>query len=176
MRKIRPRLVTLCGLIALALAPGAGLAQGSGTYTVGLLAGLGGSLEDEPDTGLDNLSWQALFTMKIDSGTQWGVRAGQLDLETALAESSLDYLTISGEYLFGEDLLDTGLYLGLGLYNFDGFAPSSDDTAIGLTVGLSGDITITERFSVLIDLSAHYADLDQTQFFVIGLVGVGYHF
>jgi hypothetical protein len=168
--------VTLSCLIALALAPAAGLAQSSDSFTVGLLAGLGGSLEDDPDTGIDNFGWQALFTMKTDSSTQWGVRAGQLALDTDLVTSDLDYVTVSGEYLFADDFLESGLYLGLGLYHLGGASSSDDDTAFGLAVGLSGNVTLTERFSLLLDLSAHYADLDQTQFFVMGHVGVGFHF
>ena len=175
MRKIRPRLVTLIGVLALALAPVSGLAQSSGTYTVGLLAGLGGSLEDDPDTGLDNFSWQALFTMKIDSATLWGVRLGQLELDSDLIASDLDFVTVTGEYRFDEEVVETGLYLGLGLYDLTSTA-AAGDTSVGLAVGLTGNISLTQRFSVLVDLSGHYADLDQTQFFVMGHVGVGYHF
>lgn len=176
MRKIRPRLVTLCGLIVLVFAPVAGLAQSTGTYTVGLMAGLGGSLEDDPDTGLDNFTWQAIFSMKIDSATLWGIRAGQLDLDAGRVTSDLDFVTVAGEYRFGEDIIDTGLYLGLGLYDMSGAIEAFNDTALGLTVGIAGDVFLTERFSILVDLSAHYADLDRTQFFVMGHVGVGYHF
>lgn len=175
MRKTRPLLVTFCGLILLVLAPAAGLGQSFGTYTVGLMAGLGGSLEDQPDTGLDNFTWQALFTMRLDSGTLWGIRAGQLALDAEAVSSDLNYFTISGEYRLGEDLLDTGIYLGLGLYNIDDGAGSSD-TGLGLAIGIAGDVSLAERFSLLIELSAHYADLDQTQFFLMGHVGVGYHF
>ena len=178
MRQIRPRMMTLIGLAVLVLAPVSVMAQGASTYTIGLMAGLGGSTEDEPDTDLDNFGWQGLFDMKIDSATSWGVRLGQLSLDTddSAFDSDLNYLTVAGEYRFSDSLLDSGLYLGLGVYDFDGEGALGSDTALGLALGVTGNVGITERFSVLIELSGHYADLDQTQFFLMGHVGLGYHF
>ena len=178
MRQIRPRMVTLIGLAVLVLAPVGVMAQGASTYTIGLMAGLGGSTEDDPDTDLDNFGWQALFDMKIDSVTSWGVRAGQLSLETddSAFDIDLNYLTVAGQYRFSDDIVDSGLYLGLGVYDFDGEPAFGSDTALGLALGVTGRVGITEKLSVLLELSGHYADLDQAQFFVMGHVGLGYHF
>jgi len=175
LRHLRPRLTTpLFALLALALVPAAGLAQSAYTYTVGLQAGLGGSIEDQPDVGLDNFGWQALFSMKIDNSTQWGVRVGELALDGGGFDADLRYLTAAGEYLFADRLLDSGLYIGLGFYDLDAFG--AGDTALGVVLGVTGDVHLTERFSLLLELSGHYADLDAVQFFAMAHVGLGYRF
>ena len=178
MRQTRHRLVPLLGLLVLALWPASSLAQSFHPYTVGLMAGIGGSTESDPDTGLDNFSWQALFAMKLDLNTLWGVRLGQLDLESDadLPDGELSYLTLAGEYLFADRFYDSGIYLGLGFYDFDGGSVLGDDSSLGAVLGVTGDFELTDRFSLLLELSAHYADLDQAQFFLIGHVGVGFHF
>lgn len=177
LRQTRPRLAILFGLLAVALGPTIGLAQGPDSFTVGLMAGLGGSAENDPDTGLDNLSWQALFTMKIDSVTLWGVRAGVLKLDGGDgSDGDLSYVTLSGEYLYVEGGFQSGLYLGLGLYDLSGGSALGDDSSLGLVLGITGHVPISERWSALIELSGHYAALDQTKFLLMGHVGVGYHF
>lgn len=178
LRQIRPRLAILFALLAVALCPASGLAQGADSFTVGLMAGLGGSAENEPDTGFDNLGWQALFTMKLDNSTVWGVRAGvlKLDADGEDLDSDLTYLTLSGEYLYVEGGFQTGLYLGLGFYDLSGGDALGDDTSLGLVLGITGHVPVSERLSVLLELSGHYAALDQTQFLLMGHVGVGYHF
>lgn len=174
-----PRLVTLLGLFLLMiLGPGTGLAQKPDLYTVGLMAGLGGSNENDPNTDLKNFSFQALFTMKIDSGTVWGVRVGRLDLDTEIdaLDSELSYLTVAGEYLYHDRGFESGLYLGLGFYDYAGGPALEDETSIGLAVGVTGELDLNDRFSVLFELSGHYAGLDRSQFLLMGHVGVGYHF
>ncbi len=178
MRQTCPRLVILLGLLALTLWPASGQAQSHFPYTVGLMAGLGGSTESDPDTGFGNTSWQAQFAMKIDLNTQWGVRLGQLDLDADgdLFDGELGYLTLAGEYLFSERFYKSGVYLGLGLYDFDGARALEDDSSLGAVLGVTGDFELTARFSVLAELSVHYTDLDHSQFFLMGHVGVGYRF
>ena len=174
MRQIRLRLATpLFVLLALALVPATGLAQNPYTYTVGLAAGLGGSPEDQPDVGLDNFGWQALFAMKIDTSTQWGVRVGELALDGGGFDADLRYATVAGEYFFADRVLDSGLYLGLGFYDLDAFG---GDTGLGAVLGVTGDVDLTERLRLMLELSGHYADLDVTQFFAMAHVGVGYRF
>ena len=169
---------TRLGLLVLALLPASSQAQSFKPYTVGLMAGVGGSTESEPDTGLGNFNWQAMFAMKLDLNTLWGVRVGQLDLESDadLLDGDLTYLTLVGEYLFADRFYESGLYLGLGLYDFDGGPVWGNDSALGAVLGVTGDFELTERFSLLAEVSVHYADLDHTQFFLMGHVGVGYHF
>ena len=74
---------------------------------------------------------------------------------------------------------DSGIYFGLGLYDVTGLTSLGEDqdhTTVGLTVGLLGDFPINGRWSVLAEISGHYADLGGTQLFVLADVGVGYRF
>lgn len=175
MRQSSPWLVTLFAILALASAPAVGLAQSPHTYSVGLMAGLGGTFEDTPDFGFDNFGWQAFFTMKIETSTRWGVRAGELGLDAGALEADLRYVTLSGEYLFADRWFESGLYIGLGAYDVD--APLlGDDSSLGLVVGVTADFALAGRFSLLLELSGHYADLDAAQIFVMGHGGVAYRF
>ncbi len=178
MRQKRLRLVTLLGLLSALLWPMASQAQDAHTFNVGLMAGLGGASEDNPDFDLTNFSWQALFSMRIEPNTLWGVRVGQVDLDSDVDtfDSELTYLTVSGEYLFADRFYDSGLYLGLGFYDFSGGPVLGDDSALGAVLGVTGDFELSQRFNLLAEVSVHYADLDVTQFFLIGHVGVGYRF
>ncbi len=178
MRQKRLRLVTLLGLLLAVLWPVASQAQNTHTFRVGLMAGLGGASEDELDYDLTNFSWQAVFSMRIEPSTLWGVRVGQVDLDSGadIFDSELNYLTLTGEYLYADRFYESGLYLGLGFYDFDGGPALSSDNALGVVVGVTGSFELAKRFDLLTELSIHYADLNATQFFILGHVGVGYRF
>ncbi len=178
-RQKRHLVVTILVVLALGFLPGSSLAQSRYPYIVGLMGGLGGATDANPDTDLDNVGWQALFAMDIDVRTLFSVRVGQLDLETdagELFDSELNYVTLSGEYRMTAGFYESGLFLGLGYYDRGGAPLLPDDSAIGLTLGTSGDFRLTDRFSLLIELAGHYADLEQAQFFLHGHVGVAFHF
>ncbi len=179
MRSTRPVIAVLI-LAAAVLWPAAAVAQPVGNYTVGLMVGLGGSADNDPDTGLDNFSWQGLFEMDLEAQTRFAARLGQIDLEVDEADGQLDgeltYLTVAGQYSFPAGYYESGLYLGLGLYDFSGAALAEDDTGLGVVFGVTGDFPIRERFGVRVELSGHWADLDYADFFAIGHVGVSYRF
>ncbi|MCP4656740.1 MAG: hypothetical protein GY856_15110 [bacterium] len=178
-RQKRHLTVAILVALALGLVPGSSFAQSRYPYTVGLMGGLGGATDANPDTGLDNVGWQALFAMDIDVRTLFSVRAGQLDLETdagELYDGELSYVTLSGEYRMTAGFYESGLFLGLGYYNRGGAPLGPDDSALGLTLGSTGDFRLSDRFSLLVELAGHYADLDQAQFFLHGHVGVAFHF
>ncbi len=181
---MRHQLFSLKSLALLAfivLAPSSGLAQSGYTYSIGLLGGLGGSADAEPDTGLDNLGWQARFSMELEVRTLFSVRAGQLqlavdDVPGGLFDSDLSYVTLSGEYTFPAGFYESGVFIGLGAYDLSGDGVLADESAIGLTVGTSGDFRITKRLSCLIELAGHYADLDYAQLFFMAHAGLSFHF
>jgi hypothetical protein len=157
-------------------------AQNLHNYSIGLMVGLGGAAESNPDTGIDNLALEGFFSYRIDRYAHFRARVGQLDLETSFGETQLDYITLSGEYLINGGSYESGLFLGLGFYDIsDGIFDSTgqgfqEDNALGLTLGVTGDFSLTDRFSILVELSGHYADFDGTQFFVAGHTGLVFHF
>ena len=161
----------VCSLVALP-----SQAQNLNTYSVGLMLGLGGSAESTPDTGVDNFTFEGFFSYKLDRDSLFRVRVGQMDLETDIGETELNYVTLSGEYLISAGSYESGLFLGLGFYDVGSGAGFLDDNALGLTLGVTGDFFLTDNFSALVQFSGHYADFDGTQFFVAGHVGLAYHF
>jgi len=180
LRPQRLVFLTILTLLALGLLlPAASSAQQHQfSYTVGLMGGLGGSPDSEPDLGLDNFGFEAFFSMETSIRTRFVVRAGRMGLESdgAVVDADLDYLTLSGEYEFSESGYEAGLFMGLGFYELNASRGIPDESTLGLTVGTTGDIRLTDRFSLFIELSAHYADFNFAQFFLMGHVGIGFHF
>ena len=176
MRHSRFIILAFCTFSALVFFPVSSEAQGSCNCTVGLLFGVGGSVESSPDTGIDNFTIEGLFSYQIDRYSLFRARLGQLDLESEFGSTELSYLTLGGEYLIANGHYVSGLFLGLGFYDVAAGGGFADDTALGLTAGVTGDFRLNDRFSLLVELSGHYADLEQSQFFAAGHVGVAFHF
>lgn len=182
--------VVLGMLLALGSLAGDAQAQSPYDFTIGVMGGIGGATDAEPDSGLTNLGLQVLFGIKKDNNTRFSIRAGTMELDDdgavglfGAVDTNLTYLTLSGEYLYTEPSYESGIFVGLGLYEvsdgleFDGTTfRSFDESTVGLTLGASGDFQIGDHWSVLGELSGHYADLDYARFFVMAHVGFGFHF
>ncbi len=184
-------------LIALAFCclAGSSAAQTTSRYTAGVMFGYGGNVASGPsgstiddvylvDDSFD-LGYQLLFGMEVRKEALFVTRLGQTDVEITSPsldlfggplESELTYLTLSGEYRLPAGNYMSGLYMGAGYYSVDGQDVFNDDTGLGLTVGATGDFRINDRWSVLVEFSGHYADLDYAQFFVMGHAGLAFHF
>lgn len=182
-------LVALCACLSLAVLPSAVQAQDLYTYGVGVFGGFGGSLDVNPDAGLDNTSLQASFSMLTERRTLVTLRVGSIDFSgdgngssggfDVFSKADLTYLTVAGEYRVRRAYYDSGLFLGLGGYRLEGTYPgggTDDETALGFTAGVTGDFPINSRFSVLVEFAGHFADLDTAQFFGTGHFGLVWHF
>lgn len=170
-------------LAALLLLPGAARAQELYTFTAGLMGGIGGSFDAEPGDDLGNTGYQLNLTMVTEPRTHVGFRLGQLSLDSeesfgSLTGAELSYVTVAGEYRFPQSYYESGLYIGLGGYRLEGSRGSRDerDTSVGLTLGVTGEFKVTQWLGVLVELSGHYADLDEAQFFGMGHAGLAIHF
>jgi hypothetical protein len=170
-------------LIAALLLPGAARAQELYTFTAGLMGGVGGSFDADPGDRLDNTGFQLSFSMVTEPRTHVGFRFGQLALDSedrfgSLTDAELTYVTAAGEYRFPQTYSESGIYLGLGGYRLEGDRNGKDerDTGVGLVLGVTGEFKVTPWLGVLVELSGHYADLDEAQFFGMGHAGVALHF
>jgi len=177
------RLLRLALLAALFLLPGAARAQELYTFTAGLMGGIGGSVDADPGDDLGNTGFQLNLSMVTEPRTHVGFRLGELTLDSeerfgSLTEAELSYVTVAGEYRFPQSYYESGLYIGLGGYRLEGNRGSQDesDTAVGLNIGVTGEFRITRWLGVLVELSGHYADLDEAQFFGMGHAGLAIHF
>ena len=106
-------------LLCLLAMPGSAAAQSAFDFTIGVMGGIGGATDAEPDSGLGNLGLQVLFAAENDSNTRFSVRLGTMDLDTDdfndaffvnTSDATLTYLTLSGEYMFTEQLGIRGDY------------------------------------------------------------------
>lgn len=184
---LRPRIlpaVVAAALLAAALAPGAARAQETYTFTVGALGGIGGSVDADPGDELDNTGFQLDLGMVIEPQNHLVLRLGRHDLDSGgrfedLTNAELTYATIGGEYKYRHDYYDSGIYLALGGYRLEGDRPaggSTDETAIGLALGVTGEFPVRRWLGVQVELSGHYADFDRANLFALGHVGLVVHF
>ena len=189
-RRQRPGSLQRLGLAVLLALTSAALASAQEThsFSASLQGSLGGALgADEPDPGLGNIGLHLGFSWVTQPRTSVLVRLGQVKFSDEqlerLFDPELSYAAIAGQYTYGETYYVSGLFLGIGLYNLEGLlvagegaGQSADDTSIGVVFGVTGDFPITRRFSFVAELTAHYADLDETQLFAFAHAGVAFHF
>lgn len=169
--------LALATVLALPLAaPEAALAQ-QHPFFVGALGGIGGATEEDP---FEDPAVQLLFGYERGVRDFVVVRAGRLDLDSGDGvldfQGDLEWLTVVSEYRLPEGFYISGLFLGLGYYQRGGNFGFEDDEAWGVTLGIDGEFPITERWSVLVELSGHWADLEGEQVFTMALGGVTFSF
>ncbi|MEL7059747.1 MAG: hypothetical protein AAGN46_06945 [Acidobacteriota bacterium] len=144
-------------------------------YAVGAFGGIGGSPETDE---FGEASFQGLFAVDIAHRTWFTVRAGQLEIDDTdeTRAGDLSYLTLTGEYRMPTDFYESGLFLGLGFYDVESDDGVVTDDALGVTLGVTGDFQLTPRWSIVVELSGHWADLDDVQGFIMGHGGVVFRF
>jgi hypothetical protein len=150
------------------------------TFTVGVLGGVAGS-PDTPSTSFDRQSLQVNLQFETDARTQVGIRVGQVELTdkgerlNGLFEPKLQYVSIGGEYRTRQSYYDSGIFIALGGYRLEGSGGSSK-TAAGLSAGATGEFTFNRHVGVIAEIAAHYADLDDLQYFGSAQIGLAFHF
>lgn len=157
---------------------GAALGQTGSRRLSGTL-GVGGAPSGQPEDGLGNGAFQLGIALAVDSEILVGARVGRLAFDGDLGprhEPALSWVNVAGEYLLDEGYYTSGIYFGLGWYRLgEGGSGLGSDDAPGAVLGLTGDFRVKGRFSVFVDLSAHYADLEDLGLLVLGQAGVAYH-
>lgn len=170
------RHAAVLSLLAALLAPLPAAAQGFG-FTLGLLGGVGGSPDSEEYSGG---SFQALASLDVARRTHTQLRLGRLDIDLEnsgiVLESELSYVTIGSEYRYDADFYTSGVILGIGWYDLDDDFGLFADDALGAYAGVTGDFALSDRWSLLVELSGHWADLDGAQVFLMGNAGIAFHF
>lgn len=151
-------------------------------FSIGLSGGVAGSF-DEDEGGFSNSTFQARFAMETTERNNLAVRLGRMDFSGASLSQAfdvtIDYLTISGEYLFTEASYESGFFLGLGYYDLSGdrlAGDRADETSVGLQFGAVGEFRVSDRWFIFADAAFHYAALDAAQLFGDLQIGVGFRF
>lgn len=167
-----------------AVSPLAAEQQESYSFTLGLLGGVGGGLDSEPDAGLGGSSYLLQAGLITEPRTLVSVRAGRLKLDgdegfEHYREAELEFVNVAGEYRFSQSFYDYGLYLGVGYYHLSGerrVGGTDSESDLGVALGLTGDFDVTRHLSVVGELSAHYAFLDSAAIYAMAHVGLAVHF
>ena len=179
--RLLARLLLILGLLLLPAAAGA---QELYSYSVGVFGVLGGSVDADPGDSLTNTGFQVNFEVVTQPHTHLVLRTGRLGLDEdelfgSLQEAELNYATLGGEYRTKGEYYDSGIYVALGGYRLEGIDSSGDDSresSWGLSIGATGEFPIKRWFGIQAELSGHYIDFDEEQFFAMGAAGVVFHF
>lgn len=145
-------------------------------FSLGVLGSIGGTEETDSYT---EQGFQIFGAMELYPRTFFTVRYGQLGLDQdsgTLPEGDLQFLTIGTEYRYPAGFYSSGLYIGLGYYDLQSDSGFFDESAFGLNIGVTGDIPLTNNWSVMVEFSGHYADLESTQLLLMGSAGIAFHF
>ena len=163
-------------------APAAAEAQEDQPLEATLLFGLGGSF-DEDQSGLGNSGYQLGLSLGIARRTKVGVRLGEIDYDAgdfiaSIAGPTFSYVTVGGEYTFGERYYESGVYIALGAYKLEGLQGGQpfDDTTVGVALGVTGEFEITRRLGLVLEGAGHFADFGAARYFITFHGGLGYHF
>ena len=174
----------LPAVLLAALAPAQAGAQELYNFTASVRGVIGGPLDvDGEDPGFDQTGFQLGLSWLTLPKTHVVVRAGVMDMGGealgSLFDPELTWISIGGEYTYQEAYYTSGLFLSLGLYSLDGNftdGTSDDDSSLGISFGVTGDFPLTKRWSIVGELSAHYADLEYAQLFGMLQGGVAFKF
>ncbi|HXT19841.1 MAG TPA: hypothetical protein VN923_03745 [Thermoanaerobaculia bacterium] len=156
-------------------------------FSVSVLGGVGGPLDaDEPDPGTSQQTLELQLGLVTEPRTLLQLRVGRIDFDEDdrlgdVFSPQLEYATIAGEYRFYKNWYDSGVFLGLGGYRLSGDSSfvggrSREETAVGITGGVTGEFEITQHFALLGQISGHYVDLDQSPIFATAMGGVSLRF
>jgi hypothetical protein len=169
---------------SLLLLPAIGGAQELYTYTVGVLGGIGGSFDADPGGSFGNKGFQLNLGLVTEPYTHLVLRTGKLALDRdrlfgTLSGADMKYVTIGGEYRYSERFYESGVFAALGAYQLNGTQASGRDVrdqTWGVSVGFTGELPIKPWLGVQAELSGHYVNFKEAQFFAMAHAGVVFHF
>lgn len=175
------RLLAIVGFLMLPAAAGA---QELYTYTLGVFGGIGGSFDADPGDSFSNTGFQLNFSVVTEPRSHLGFRVGKLSLDGdeffgSLSDAEMTYVTVGGEYRGRQGFWESGMYLALGGYRLEGtglFGDEEEETTWGLAVGVTGELPLTRRLGLQGEISGHYVDFDEAQFFAMAHAGLTLHF
>jgi hypothetical protein len=170
--------------VSLLLLPAAAGAQELYTYTVGLFGGIGGSPDADPGGSFTNTGFQVNLGLVTEPHTHLVLRTGRLGLDKdqlfgSLSNADMEYVTLGGEYRYSEEFYESGVFVALGGYRLNGTQASGRDSqrdSWGVSVGFTGELPIRRWLGVQAELSGHYVDFKEEQFFAMAHVGLAFHF
>jgi hypothetical protein len=180
--RLRSRLLPMLALCL--LAPAALRAEELSNFMVAALGGIGGSTDARPGRYYGNPGFQLDLARLVEPQTLVGIHVGHLALDGKpffgpLHGADLTYANVGGEYRYQESYYESGIFIGIGAYRLGGRladGTSHNETAVGGTLGITGEFKINRAFGVLIEISGHYVDFKDQKVFAMAHGGLSFHF
>jgi len=185
-RQIRRSLIPAVFVTVIGVIAGAPAAAQDYTWTLSFQGGLGGSLRDG---GGSEVGFQGGIGLQFEPQANVWAHVGQLDFDTGsdvgdLIDGTITYVTVGGEYQFAEGYYDSGIFMGLGIYDLeasrklaeDVIAAPTSDSVIGIVVGATGEFKFTPSVVLLAEVSGHILDSSDTRVLGTIHIGLGFHF
>jgi hypothetical protein len=97
----------------------------------------------------------------------------------SVTHATIDYLTVSGEYLFEDAFGESGIFIGLGLFDQSGIfedARDASESGLGLVIGAVGEYRLADRWYLLGEVGFAFTNLDVAQLFLDLQLGIGFRF
>jgi hypothetical protein len=181
--RLRTRLVLMLAL-CLAVPAAALRAEDLSNFVVAALGGIGGSPDAKPGRDYGNPTFQLDLARIVEPQALVGIHVGHLALDRKpffgpLQNADMTYVNVGGEYRYQESYYESGIFIGIGGYRLGGKlldGTSHNETAVGGTLGVTGEFKINRSFGVLIEISGHYVDFKDQKVFAMAHAGFSYHF
>lgn len=159
-------------LLVLLVTPSLALAQ---PFQFGILAGAGRSMEDGFDLDFDEQVVEVFVGTRVDVQTMFNVKFGQTDTAVgptgdALPGGKLEYLAGQVEYQFDEIWGSSSLFAGPGVYRARG--GDIEEAELGISGGVNAVFPLTRRYGVLVELSYHWVNFEESYTFLTATGGL----
>lgn len=166
------RLFALAILVAL---PAVAEAQ---TSSLGMSFGVAEPTSDGLDFNLKDPVLEVFYRVPLDKGTSVGLKYGtlesDLEIEGVKDEGDLQYLDVIVSYEFDETFGRSSMFAGIGLYRQE--LGDLDESDYGFVAGVNATFPVSRRFSLLSELSYHYAHFEADTSFLILTGGFQFNF
>ncbi|MGK2857266.1 MAG: hypothetical protein ACSLFQ_08670 [Thermoanaerobaculia bacterium] len=166
------RLIVLAILVAL---PAVAEAQ---TSSLGMSFGIAEPTADGLDFNLKDPALEIFYRVPLDKGTnltlKYGTLESDLEIEGVKDEGDLQYLDLIVSYEFDETFGRSSMFAGLGMYRQE--LGDLDESDYGFVAGVNATFPVSRRFSLLTELSYHYAHFEADTSFLILTGGFQFNF
>lgn len=166
------RLIVLAILVAL---PAVAQAQ---TSSLGMSFGIAEPTADGLDFNLKDPTLEIFYRVPLDRGTnltlKYGALESDLEIEGVKDEGDLQYLDLIVSYEFDETFGRSAMFAGIGMYRQE--IADLDESDYGFVAGVNATFPVSRRFSLLTELSYHYAHFEADTSFLILTGGFQFNF
>jgi hypothetical protein len=125
---------------------------------------------------------EAWFSVQLDPGTRFKLKAGTIDSQTTFITSTgrtlfkghTDHVEGLIDYRFSEPYGSTGIFGGIGLYRQHG--GNLTETDYGFSVGVNGDFPLSPRYGIVVEAAYHWTHFQTRPQYITATGGLRFAF